>query len=405
MSWRDQLRPGSWRGAAFMVKDHTAEGGRRGELHEFPEREQPWFEDLGGKAKRWSIEAVVVGKGYMAERDALLAACGVAGAGTLVHPFLGMLSVVCETYSLRETTEEGGAAFFSFEFSEAGAILPAEAGADTGDLVAAAADEARAAAPAEFAAEFSVIRWPAWVEGGAVDLVHQLTGAAVTAGLLLGGSGSVLRAFEVGLSILPAGALSLVRAPLALGQAVSGLIGAVAGLGGVHGRRIAALRGIAAAAHAAPTVIGDTPARTAQRANQTAFQKLVTVLVAAELVDEAASIEFASYDEAVTLREQLADELDVAAIALADAGDDAGAATLDRLRLVMVRDITARGGSLARLYDYRPARTEPALVIAHRLYGDPETVVAQAEDIVARNHVAHPLFVAGGSPLEVRTNV
>jgi len=67
----------------------------------------------------------------------------------------------------------------------------------------------------------------------------------------------------------------------------------------------------------------------------------------------------------------------------------------------VIQDVTARGGSLAHLYAYTPAQTEPALVIAQRLYGDP----TRAGEIVARNAVIHPLFVPGGQALEVLGDV
>lgn len=404
MAWRDSLRAGSWRGVPFLFVEHEQEGGRRGELHEFPDRDEPWFEDLGAKAVRIRFDAVVLGAGYMAQRDALQAACDAGGPGTLIHPTLGMRTLVCETYSFRESSEEGGCAFFSFEFAEAGSILPAEAAPDTADLVAATASEARAAAPSVFAGSFSIDNLPAWVEDEGVALINRLTSSAVTAGLFLGGTGSALRAFEAGLSILPNGARALLRAPLALADAIAGLVAAVAGLGGTPLRRIAGLRGLIAAVNAAPAVLGtSTPSRARQRDNQGGFQRLVTTLAAAEIAELASEAHFASYEEAVGLRDALADEFDRYALAYADAGDDAAANTLDALRLVLVRDITARGGSLARLYRHVPATTEPALVIAHRLF-DSAQLLDQAGDIVARNRVSHPGFVPGGHALEVRTN-
>jgi prophage DNA circulation protein len=91
MSWRDQLRPGSFRGAPFRIQGNDGEGGRRGALHEFPERDEPWFEDLGRAARRWTIEAIVIGENYLADLDALVAACEEKGPGTLVHPYRGTL--------------------------------------------------------------------------------------------------------------------------------------------------------------------------------------------------------------------------------------------------------------------------------------------------------------------------
>jgi prophage DNA circulation protein len=404
VTWRDFLRPGSWRGVPFLFVDHEAGGGRRGELHEFPERDEPWFEDLGAKAATIKLNAVVLGPNYMRERDALQAACGAPGPGTLIHPTLGMRTLVCQNYTFTESTGQGGAAFFSLEFCEPGAIIPPDLGAATGDRVAALADQVRSSAPAALAQDFSVAHWPAWVEQGGLRLVQRLTDSTIEAGLLLGGNGSVLRIFEVAQRYLPRRVLDLIRAPRALADAVLDLVGAVAGLSGAPLRRISALKAIAANVRAAPAVIGDTPARAAERANQAAFQRLVTTAVAAELVDEAASIDFASYDDAVALREELADLLDGWTVAYADAGDDDAAVQLDALRLAMVRDITARGGSLERIYAYTPFHTEPALVIAHRLYGPSDDLLAQAAEICARNHVVHPLFAPGGAALQVLTN-
>ena len=73
----------------------------------------------------------------------------------------------------------------------------------------------------------------------------------------------------------------------------------------------------------------------------------------------------------------------------------------DALRRAVTADLTARGGTLARLQTHVPAVTMPALVIAQRLYGDPARMEARAAEIVARNKVPHPGFVPGGAALQV----
>ena len=70
---------------------------------------------------------------------------------------------------------------------------------------------------------------------------------------------------------------------------------------------------------------------------------------------------------------------------------------LGALRLAMVQDVTARGGSMARLFLYRPKAVEPALVLAYRIYGD----AGRDAEIVTRNRVARPGFVPAGAPLEL----
>lgn len=404
MSWRDQMRPGSFRGAAFRIRSADGEGGRRGEHHEFPERDTPWFEDMGRAARRWTIEAIVIGSDYMAARDALIAACEAKGPGTLVHPFLGTFNAVCTSHRFSESTAEGGMATFNIDFAEPGEPVVTEVRADTAAVASSQADQVEDVAPARFAAAFSVASMPAFVEDAAADLVHRVSDVAADIGLALGGGGAALRAFETGLSTLASGAIALVRSPLALGNTIVGLIQAVAAIASPPTVRVAALRRLMIEGIAFPPVIGSTPVRNQQRANQTAFARLVVTIAAAEAVRACSAVRFTSYDEAVRLRDTLQDDLDRAAMVAADAGDDASADALDSLRLIMVRDVTARGGSLDRLYAYVPQVTEPALVTARRLHSDTSAVLARADELVERNRIRHPGFVPGGRAIEVRGN-
>ena len=58
--------------------------------------------------------------------------------------------------------------------------------------------------------------------------------------------------------------------------------------------------------------------------------------------------------------------------------------------------------ALGRRFGYTPGATLPAIVIAQIVYGDAiGEVAARAEQIVARNRIAHPAFVPGGEPLEL----
>jgi prophage DNA circulation protein len=88
--------------------------------HEYPERDLPYAEDLGRKARVFKITGLVIGPDYMAQRDALLAACEQPGPGTLVHPYHGTMEVVCQACTYREETRAGGRASFSFTFMGAG---------------------------------------------------------------------------------------------------------------------------------------------------------------------------------------------------------------------------------------------------------------------------------------------
>ncbi|MBI4800433.1 MAG: DNA circularization N-terminal domain-containing protein [Desulfarculus sp.] len=73
MTWRTRMQPASFRGAGFLVEGHDGEVGRRLAVHEYPERDLPYAEDLGRKARVFKITGLVIGPDYMAQRDALLA--------------------------------------------------------------------------------------------------------------------------------------------------------------------------------------------------------------------------------------------------------------------------------------------------------------------------------------------
>lgn len=142
MSWRDSLRPASFRGAQFRVDLSAKAGGRRGQSYEFPKRDTPQDEDLGRRAKRFSVAGWVVGEDYLEDAARLEAALTAEGPGQLVRPLGGSHRVRCETYTRTERRTDGGLAFFDMSFVEApgGVTRVAEA---TQPNVAAKADAAK----------------------------------------------------------------------------------------------------------------------------------------------------------------------------------------------------------------------------------------------------------------------
>ncbi len=132
--WRTGVPP-SFRGAEFHIDVGSKAGGRRNVTHEFPERDTPFTEDLGRRARRWQITGYVICSpktpDYFPARDALVAACEAYGPGTLVHPTLGTTQVNCDSYAVSESRERGGIATFQMVFVEAGALDEAGAKDDT----------------------------------------------------------------------------------------------------------------------------------------------------------------------------------------------------------------------------------------------------------------------------------
>ena len=111
--WRKSLLPASFRGAPFNVKSAQTTVGRRVSLHEYPQRDKGWPEDLGQKDDAFTIEAIVIGPDYIKARDALIAALKQRGAGELVHPYYGRKTVTLVSPArISETPDEGGMAVY-----------------------------------------------------------------------------------------------------------------------------------------------------------------------------------------------------------------------------------------------------------------------------------------------------
>lgn len=402
MSWRDQYRQGSWRGISFTTYEQELSGGRRGQTHEFPQRDVPWREDLGKLGRTITIECFVAGDDYYGARDALIDACEKEGPGTLVYPTRGEMTLALISYSCSESSVSGGIAEFSLEFVEtSGTPVSAEARPATAAQSRMASAAVVSKAPERFAERFTTSGFPAFVEDAGVRLVEGVALATQIAAAPLGGAGAVLRAFDTGMRLLPASARALVRGPLALGHALTGLIGALDALAGSSRRRLATARTLLDYGASLKPVIGTTPSRTREHDNQLAFVTLVKTTAAAHYVGAAADIDFISYDEAVLARDDGAARLDALADLLADAFDDIGWRDTNILNAALVRDLTARGATLARTYRHTPAATEPALVTARRLFDRTADIATRAGEIAARNHIRHPGFVPGGRALAI----
>ncbi|QEL49867.1 DNA circularization N-terminal domain-containing protein [Enterobacter sp. LU1] len=89
-SWLFKLQPASFRGVPFKVSGDEGTFGRRATTHEYPLRDVPFTQDMGRKARRYSVSAYLVGNDYMSQRDRLLTALEQGGSATLIHPYYGV---------------------------------------------------------------------------------------------------------------------------------------------------------------------------------------------------------------------------------------------------------------------------------------------------------------------------
>lgn len=396
MSWRDTIKGrseggmplvGSFRGAKFVVPDSDATFGRRVEAHEYPLRDTPWVEDLGRKARQFSIEVFVDSRlgDYLAARDTLIAALEEPGAATLVHPWYGSLTVsLAEPAGVRESTREGGRATFRLMFIEGGELRFPTSGTDTAATVNKQADATLSSMLADFIASFDVSGLPAWsLDEISADLYQTLAQVEDLVGGVTGGIAAQL------------------RAPGSMGAAIIGAIQRLKDIAGEPLRAVGLYKRLFTAGEANPVVPATTAVRVQQAQNSAAVQRLTQQTAVVEAARAASQADYPTRDEALATAALLQDALDdqmeaVDPVTGAPMSDPVYQA-LAALRVAVSVDLRTRGARLPELGSYTPPTTLPALVIAHHLYGD----ATRADEITERNRIRHPGFVPGGEPLEI----
>lgn len=382
MSWREQIRDkASFRGVEFFTDSHDTGGlGRRIAKHRYPGRPGQWAEDLGPQIRTFSLPAYLVGENYLADRDRLIEALDQEGPGTLVHPWLGRLQVAVEESSLSETTREGGMCRFQITFTPAGENTTPSEAPDTQEQVRAESAAVRTAVKAVFEDQFSVAGAPEWSVDAIRDRLTELSGQIRTSSDDLAG---------------------WISSPADL---AGGIVDAVVNLYNTSAGGVGNILRALDWGRQFPPITLNTPLRRQQATNQAAIRDLAQVAGAASGAESLADTEFPSQQEAGEALDAINDVIDGVQSNTDPEGnpiDDTVYYRLQDLRAAVVADIRERGLRLPEVASHTPATTMPALLIAHRLYGD----ATREADIVTRNRIRHPGFVPGGEPLEVLRDV
>jgi prophage DNA circulation protein len=398
MSWRDKLQQGKFRNAPFFWKSAETDLGRRTARHDYPFRDDAFFEDMGKVPREFTLEMYVIGADYMEARDLLARAFEAPGPATLVHPTLGTLKVVvCGRVKLREATDEGGMARFTATFVLAGDNKFPTAVVDTVSAVSGRASQASDVALAAFASSFTVAAKPGFIK---VEAISRLRSIADT---IQGIANRIPTDIDTPQLLQDARAFassvsSLITRPLDLARNMVSLLDEVAALGIDPLARFGIHQGMFDLGWDWAKVTPTTPSRILEAANQAVIVDLVRQAAVIGAALTATEIDFPSYQDAVVIRDQLGDALDgLMEVTL----DDAVYVALADLRAAVVVDISTRGADLVRIVQYTPAQTLPALVLSYRLYGDAD----KADALLSRNNISHPGFVPGGKALEVTTDV
>lgn len=121
MSWKERWQEASFRKVKFLTESLSTEAGRRRVVHEYPYKDEPHTEDLGLKARRYTVNAYVIGEDHDLQRNQLLQALEAKGVGELIHPEYGLQQVVVESLT-QSTNEQTRISRFAIVFVQAGKI-------------------------------------------------------------------------------------------------------------------------------------------------------------------------------------------------------------------------------------------------------------------------------------------
>ena len=390
---QDQLRAASFRGVPFFVEEAGLEAGRRTQVHEYPQRDKPYSEDMGRAARSMSITAFVVGDDYIAQSERLLAALEQGGAGTLVHPWLGTMQVTVGVCRVSYSSGALGYVRFEIPCTEAGELVFPSTKASTQAGSRLAADALTEAAAADFAESFTVDGVPDFVVDGAVadvGTVVRLLSVQVPGLESLG--------YADKLAAQAQSIISSVGQPNKLASALTSALGlaALAATGTRWASVVQSLTRLAGGTGLAnplpPAVI--TANRVQAWTNTSAINALARRALLAQAVGASSVMEPTVLDDVLAVRNALTAALDAEALTAGDAVFK----TLQSARTTAWQDLTTRSRGSARLRTYTPPAPLPALVVAYSLYGD----ASRDAEIIARNRVRHPGFVPV-APLQVLT--
>lgn len=391
----DQLKPASFRGVPFKVSESDIEIGRRTEVHEYPKRDKPWVEDLGRATRSFEVNGFVLGDDYVDQANRLIGALETEGSGTLVHPWLGTMTVTVKDPARLHFDEGLGQATISMSFVESGELTFPSAGSATQAQSRLAADGLQTSAISDFAKNFSVSGFQDFVSSEAKGLISSVVGT------LSGGTLSGLDA--VGYASRAASALQTIMSLVSgsssnLGWSIASFLGITPYVNVVTqwSSLINSLVG-ASGSHSfsnpsAPVIY--TPSRQQAYINEVAVNSLARQSLLVQAVGASSLMDVTTYDDAVAVRDNLISALDNEAMTASSATYVA----LQAAKAAVWQDITVRASDSARLTTITPAETSPALVLAYEYYGD----AARADEVSERNRIVRPGFVPP-EPLKVLT--
>ena len=404
MTWRTKLRNASYKGVPFFVESSDFDSGKRLAVHEFPQRDKPYVEELGRKVRKFELTAWVAAHprnqfDVWPERDALIAACEEEGEGTLVHPYYGEMVGFVETIKVAENAvEKGGMIEINLSFIENGEIdFRATNYRDTFGFASDLYNDVFGSVIDEFNSAFDLTGLSDISVADIYDVFTDTSSVLQSIGRFASGD---LSSFEKAFTAI---GLSNVSGLISNGRYMANELGTMyeqvsnivkpsaarAKVGGAPDKIITAYNTLNSTYYAAEYAM-----RSAQKVTEQARKTV-------ESVSLRGSPDLMSRFEVENLRKDVIITLDDVIFALSEIdGFDETRYALSRLKAAVIEHMTAEAENFGVLF-YDSSKNEiPAIVLAYKHYG-----VLRDDAIVSRNRIPNPLFIKSNSNVELISDV
>ncbi|EBS0894372.1 multidrug DMT transporter permease [Salmonella enterica subsp. enterica serovar Abaetetuba] len=451
---------GSFRNVPFLIyKEQRERGGRNIVKREYPLRESGGADDLGPKLPALTFTVIVQGDDAQAQRKALRDALYAPGAGELIHPDYGTLNVLIDNFESRYNVSEQRVVEFTINATPQANDTAPDAQKDTATALTTKAGNGLNSIFNTLADGWAVVsdnlhdlQAMADTVSGKIDALENTVSSV--------GIMQDISSFSASFSAMKGNITALITSPLRMAQQFAGIFSGLIALPSLPSLSLLGDKkrnqSGGACTGASPAGSLSTPDEAVRsqggtqlyqalsafydtlvtqdrqrdlnsltpttQANIRLIQSVMQSAVVLAQVQTAASLLTTAVAQAATpagtgattdtpitvpllqsaadvqaVSHMLGQSLDAQVLAFSGQGYTRTALALREARLALVEDLTTRGVQLPGVSSVAVRTTEPALVTLYRATGNS----VQWQRFVRRNGVVHPLFIPGGSVVEV----
>lgn len=377
-----------FKGVSFIIDGDEITSGRRTIEHQFPQRDIPYSEDIGRSVRIFDVNGILLGDDYLEQRDNLLFACEESGPGEFVHPYYGILEVICKNIQIANNVTETRMCRFTLTLVESGKLTFPIVTSDTKSEVEDKVETSLAETKNAFLDVYNKVKKQIIYLDGKRAILTEALNSINTAKSIAGMPSSYFSSLNTSIAQIDSLVLNgedLIDTIInlttfgLLGDTLDNLVDLVLSFEGL--KNLMNFSG--------STVITSDDTEAIQEAIQ-----LSSVITMGLLISQ---ITLVSSADAIYYRDTMLNKLDTL---IESDLSDALMQSLRDLRAAISLDIDERALNLPDITSYMLINSTPAIVLSHTLYGS----IDQEQDILDRNKIIHPGFLPGGVSLEVLLN-